>query len=201
MKHFELYAAGALRPHPAWNLSDIPIRVDHIKDAPPIGWVTALRTDDCWTGGMWQWIHAEINDPPAWLRKGTPVSISRAAYDTSTHTGGNWPLIRKALLTEVSILSPGHKPAHPRAQVEWIGEPEPYDYRPPHFDELELLVGYKVTWDNFEQANTEASRTPIQKHYDEHMAAKRATSEPQVLRPGIGQVLAVGGVPVGELAA
>jgi hypothetical protein len=33
-------------------------------------------------------------------------------------------------------------------------------------------------------------------------AAKRATSGPDVLvRPGIGQVLAVGGVPIGELAA
>ena len=52
---------------------------------------------------------------------------------------------------------------------------------------------------NFEQANVEASRTPLQKHYAEHVAAKRQR-EPQVItRSGIGQVLAVGGVPVGEL--
>jgi hypothetical protein len=68
-------------------------------------------------------------------------------------------------------------------------------YRPPIYDELERKLGYRVDHHNFQQANTEASRTPLQKHHDEFVAAKRAT-EPQVItRYGIGKVLAVG-VPV-----
>jgi hypothetical protein len=70
-------------------------------------------------------------------------------------------------------------------------------YRPPIYDELERKLGYRVDHHNFQQANTEASRTPLQKHHDEFVAAKRAT-EPQVItRYGIGKVLAVG-VPVDD---
>jgi len=65
------------------------------------------------------------------------------------------------------------------------------DFRPAIYDELECKLGYRVDHHNFQQANTEASRTPLE-HYDEYVAAKRATSGTQVLiRPGIGQVLAV----------
>jgi hypothetical protein len=54
-----------------------------------------------------------------------------------------------------------------------------------------------VTDANQEQAFLDANRRPLDRLYDEHVAAQRATSGPQVLiRPGIGQVLALGGVPV-----
>ena len=125
VQHHEMFDRCALKPPHGRELSDIPILVDHIKEAEPIGRVTALRTDRCWTGGTWQWVHAEITDPPAWLRKGAAVSISHSAYSTRTPWGAEWDLIQKAFLNEVSILSPGVKPAHPRARVEWIGKPEP----------------------------------------------------------------------------
>jgi hypothetical protein len=49
---------------------------------------------------------------------------------------------------------------------------------------------------DFEALVTEASRTALDKHYEEHMAAKRQLEPGVIVRPGIGQVLAVGGVPV-----
>jgi len=63
-------------------------------------------------------------------------------------------------------------------------------------------VGYGITWDNFDAALVQASRSPIEKACDEFMAAMQPANEAKVLiRPGIGQVLAVGGVPVGDGAA
>lgn len=136
VRHHEMYDRGALKPLPGRELSEIPVLVDHIKDATPIGRVTGIRTDDCWTGGTWLWVHVEITNPPTWLGKGSGVSIGRSAYSTRTPWGAGWDLIQKAILTEVSILSPGVKPAHPRARVEWIGKPESpatgrTDRRPP----------------------------------------------------------------------
>jgi hypothetical protein len=65
------------------------------------------------------------------------------------------------------------------------------DYRPAIFDELERMLGYRVTHENFEAANTEASRTPLDKLYDE-VYGRQKVLDPQVLiRPGIGQVLGV----------
>jgi hypothetical protein len=92
-----------------------------MKDATPIGRVTSMRVDECWTGGTWLWVHAQI-DPPEWLRTGCGVSISRSALHTRDM--GTWGLVRGALLNEVSILSPGVEPQFPRARVVWIGEPE-----------------------------------------------------------------------------
>lgn len=124
VSHHEMFERGALRPMLNRELTDIPIRVDHDKDAPTIGHVTALRVDDCWTGGTWLWVHARITDPPAWLRKGTPVSIGHSPFQRRTPWGGEWDLIQRAFLNEVSLLPPGVKAAHPRAAVEWIGERE-----------------------------------------------------------------------------
>ena len=107
--HFEMYARDALHPHPGRELTDIPVRIDHDKDVSPVGRVTGLRADTCVDGprGMWHYVHVEISDPPPWLCKGTPVSISRAAYRSRTPWDANWLLVQKAILTEVSILSPG----------------------------------------------------------------------------------------------
>lgn len=121
VRHHEMYERGALKPRPGLDVLDVPILVDHIKDDTPIGRVRTLRTDECWTGGTWLWVHADIDDPPGWLRKGSGVSIARSAFHTRD-LGAGWDLICKALLNEVSILSPGSKPAFPRAQVVWIGE-------------------------------------------------------------------------------
>jgi hypothetical protein len=154
--------------------------------------VTGLREDICVGGprGRRHYVHVQIHDPPPWLRRGTPVSISRAADSTRTPWGADWLLVQKAILTEVSILSPGKEPAHPAACVEWMTPKEekpspaavsatsdraiagePYDYRLSVYDELERIVGYRMSDVNFERAMIEASRRPIEKVYEEVMAA------------------------------
>ena len=124
--HFEMYARDALHPTPGSELTDVPVRVDHIKEAS-VGRVTGLRVDTCVGGpsGTWQYVHVTIDDPPGWLRKGTPVSISRACYQSRTPWDADWLLVQKAILTEVSLLSPGKTPAHPSACVEWMEKREP----------------------------------------------------------------------------
>jgi hypothetical protein len=127
IEHFEAYAPDALYPRPGTELRDVPVRVDHDKSAS-IGWVTALRVAPAeWGGppGRWQYVHVEIDDPPVWLRRGTPVSISRAAHSSRTPWGADWLHVQKAILTEVSLLSPGHEPAHPAACVEWLDTARP----------------------------------------------------------------------------
>jgi hypothetical protein len=125
VRHHEMFCRNGLRPLPGRDLPDIPVYVDHDKSADPVGYVTALREDECWTGGSWLWVHARITNPPAWLTKDTGVSICYAPYDKHTPWGASWELINRGFLKELSLLRPGVRPAHPRAQVTWIGKPEP----------------------------------------------------------------------------
>ena len=113
VRHHEMFDRAALRPLPGRDVRDIPILVDHRKDAPPIGRVTALRTEECWTGGTWYWIHAEITDPPAWLRKGTPVSISHSAFDKRTPWGRNGRSSRGRFSTRYRSSHPVGDPPTP----------------------------------------------------------------------------------------
>jgi hypothetical protein len=122
VRHHEMYERGSLKPRPGLDLLDVPTRVDHIKDDTPIGRVTAMYSDDDPAGGTWLWLHAKLSDPPAWLRKGCGVSISRSAFHTRDM--GGWDLVCGGILNEVSILSPGVEPAFARARVTWIGRPE-----------------------------------------------------------------------------
>jgi hypothetical protein len=85
-----------------------------------------------------------LNDPPAWLRTGSGVSISRSAY-SRRDPGAGWGLIRKALLSEVSILSPGVEPAFPGAQVVWIGDPQPPASKTDRTAADEILYGDGTT--------------------------------------------------------
>jgi len=125
VQHHEMYSRFSLEPLPNREFTDVPIRVDHSKDEPPIGHVTALRVDESAYGGTWIYVHAKLDYPPQWLRKFTPVSVSRASVSSRTPWGAEWLLVQRAILTEVSLLRPGVKPAHPGARVEWIGKPEP----------------------------------------------------------------------------
>jgi hypothetical protein len=64
------------------------------------------------------------------------------------------------------------------------------EYRPPVWDELERIVGYRITDENFVRAMAEAHRRQIEKLHDEVMASRQV--EPEVIvRHGIGQVLGV----------
>jgi len=154
---------------------------------------------------------ATVHDAPAWLRK----YETRASFGFSTlsrRTFSEGELIAKAFVSEVSILSPGVKPAEPLAEVllfrpaEALRSPatgsgpssdrasssaeSSYKYRPRVWDELEQRVGYRITDENFEAAIVQANRSPIDKAYDELVAAKQLSPQ-RIYRPNIGQVLGV----------
>lgn len=66
--------------------------------------------------------------------------------------------------------------------------------RPKLWDELERLVGYRVSDYNFETALKQAAlaRTrPLDQEYDRLLAAKQLTTAGTIVRHGIGQVLGV----------
>lgn len=202
----EAYTRDSLTPRPGLDLRDIPILVGHEKTSDPIGHVTAIHYDECrrWPGGQWAYVHATITDPPGWLREGTGVSISRSALEYWTPWGCDFEIIQRALVSEVSLLTPGTEPAFAGAAVEWMeikretpkrvppaapSLPADVEY-PQWWRDLEGKVGYRITDENLERAIIEANRTPLEKIYGEHMAANRRR-EPVLIRRNIGQVLGV----------
>jgi len=91
----------------------------------------------------------------------------------------------RGLIHEISILSPDREPAEPLARVAWVGEKQTSS--PPAVLE-HSVAGDDV--DDIEERVRKAKQSPLDKLYDDHMAAKRL--EPQVLyRPAIGHVLGV----------
>ena len=152
------------------------------------------------------------------LRHGTPVSIGftpmrrdpRLDHDDSFFTrhtvarldeisilrADELPAFSGAKITSILELTNRSPAAAPTADRAVAGETSD-EVRPAFFDELERKLGRSVSYENLEEALIEAGRSPLDRHYQEHLAAKR-TREPQVItRYGIGRVLAVGGVPVG----
>jgi hypothetical protein len=67
------------------------------------------------TDGQWLAALTTITDPPAWLKRGTPASLSY--IDLHTQTLGQASRVLRGLLIEASILSPGVRPAEARAGV------------------------------------------------------------------------------------
>lgn len=205
-----LYQRGAFSFLPGKRT--VPLLVDH-DDDHEVGTVHELFEFD-WIDGPWIAARATVTDPPAWLKRGeTKASFGSKPYDRREIDirGTRADIVAKAFVEEVSVLSPSVKPAEPRAEV-WSFRPvekraasspaaggssdrsvvgDPYDERPPVWDKIERIVGYRVTDENQEQAFLDAHRSPLERLYDQHIRAKRFT-EPQVLiRPGIGQVLGV----------
>ena len=115
------------------------------------------------------------------------------------------------MISTSRLLDPSREPAHPRARVVWLEPVEKpsttpaaalttsdlvaagdnYDERPPVWDEPERIVGYRITDANQHQAFVEASRSPLDRLYDEHAAAKRQLEPAVIIRRNIGQVLGV----------
>jgi hypothetical protein len=62
--------------------------------------------------------------------------------------------------------------------------------RPALWDELERIVGYRITDENFERALATARRGPIDRLHEEVFGA-RADAPSVLIRPNIGQVLGV----------
>lgn len=113
---FESFGRGALRTLDG----SVPVCVDHQKENE-IGRVLDLFVHPDAGGGDWWWARAELDSTPEWLRTDLGVSVSYGLLRRQAMPGG-WDRIHDALLTEVSILTPGKEPAHPRARVYWVGE-------------------------------------------------------------------------------
>ena len=72
---------------------------------------------DVWpdTDGDWLVARCDVTDPPGWLRLGTKASFEFVA--THRWEYGGWECIRRALVTEVSILTSSTQRCELRAQV------------------------------------------------------------------------------------
>jgi len=66
-----------------WQLMpDAPVLVDHDQDRP-IGVVRSLSEFED-VDGTWLMAHTTIDDPPCWLGRETPASITYSAYEHGT---------------------------------------------------------------------------------------------------------------------
>jgi hypothetical protein len=114
----ELYWGGALKLNPG-----APVRIDHIKTRN-IGRVLGLIEFD-FPPGRWVFASCEIDEPPEWLRRGTAASMSWCNLGVREPMPGGWLRHNAGLVTEVSVLSPGVKPAEPGAQVVTLNRTSP----------------------------------------------------------------------------
>jgi hypothetical protein len=76
-------------------------------------------------------------------------------------------------------------PRSPAAIPDRADVGDTYDERPPVWDDLERIVGYRVTDENQAQAFRDAHRSPLDRLYDEHVAAKRQREPKVIVRYGI----------------
>jgi hypothetical protein len=102
------FQRGALRLMP-----NTAVCVDHHEDRR-VGIVRELFEHPD-TDGVWLAALTTITDPPGWLKRGTPVSLSY--INLHTQTLGQASRVLRGLLVEASVLSPGVRPAEARAQV------------------------------------------------------------------------------------
>ena len=108
---FIYFQRGALRLMP--GSLETPVVIDH-DTSRRVGFVRQLfehpEVHDVWLSAL-----VTITDPPAWLKRGTPASISY--HDFQRQAIGDSERILRGLIPEVSILSPGRRPAEPGARV------------------------------------------------------------------------------------
>ena len=108
---------------------EVPVFVDHDKDCE-IGVVRdVFRMDDTPLSASWWTARVEIDDPPEWLARNTPASVCFAALHRGTPVNGWEDIIRRGIVKEVSILSPGVRPDEDCARVVLLREAaaEPVD--------------------------------------------------------------------------
>lgn len=126
-------------------LPDAPVCIDHDDDQEVGRIVDLLRFDDA--HGRWHWAKCEIDRPPEWLRRGTKASICFSALQRGE--AANRGIVRRAIVREVSILSPGVKPAEPFAEVAVLKDaPKPARPQSRHERDLDQLRGLiALGWD------------------------------------------------------
>lgn len=106
-----LWDARALRFLTAARTT-IPLLVDHLDDAE-IGYVREIvQLPD--TTGPWLFGRAVVTDGPAWLKPGTAASLGQKILSRASFHDD---LVTSAILEEISVLSPGTRPAEPGARV------------------------------------------------------------------------------------
>jgi hypothetical protein len=97
------------------NRVDWPVLVDHDPDQV-VGQVLDLfRMDDVPPFDQWLTVRCQITEPPAWLKKSTPASFGYFPVQRSQVNG--WEIVRRGYVNEVSVLSPGTRPAEDLARV------------------------------------------------------------------------------------
>lgn len=110
----ELFWPRALKLRP--TATPVPVRVDHIKTRD-IGRVTVLSEVTDYLEGRWVIAHCDVDEPPVWLRRDTPASMSWCNLGPRVPMPGGWTRHISGMATEVSLLSPGMQPAEPGAKV------------------------------------------------------------------------------------
>ena len=110
-----LYEAGGLQFLP--GKATVPLLVDH-DEGREIGVVDNLWRWD-WTDGPWVVAHATVAAPPSWLKRGTRASFGFAVLHRRelNISGTQADVIARAIMQEVSVLSPATTPAEPCAEV------------------------------------------------------------------------------------
>jgi hypothetical protein len=107
-----MYDPGSLTFSP--GKSSAPLLVDHC-DTREVGVVRELtRFED--TDGPWLAVVATVTDRPEWLKRGVRASFSYQPARTS-HDVFGCEILRRGLITEVSVPSPDREPVEPLAQV------------------------------------------------------------------------------------
>lgn len=124
---------------PKWNRADrtfydsgaltllrktAPLLVDHDRNRQ-VGTVDMLYRME-WTDGPWLCASATVTDPPSWLSRDTRASFAFIPFQRSSFIrAGEADHVRKAWVTEVSVLSPGIEPAEPLARVMSLRKADP----------------------------------------------------------------------------
>jgi hypothetical protein len=113
---------GALIPTNRDN--SVPVVVDHDMNRQ-IGVVRGIHVYPAVLPGgkVSDWYHAsvELNDVPGWLRRDGSVSWGHRCLHEMELAGVN--LLKRALIDEISVLTPARQPKEPLARVCWVGEP------------------------------------------------------------------------------
>ncbi len=104
-----LYQAGSLKLH-----GDAPpVVIDHNPDRR-IGVVRELTTLAD-VDGDWIAAYCTLDDPPSWVKRGTPASFSSVTLSRTSANGCERVL--SAIVDEVSVVSASHRAVESRAQV------------------------------------------------------------------------------------
>jgi hypothetical protein len=168
----ELYWRGAMKLGSALQnarQSDdpVPVLVNHDDDRP-IGVVRHLF-NFVDTDGDWLCAACTVTSPPSWLKRGTAASICTQITMRSEENR-----VVRGYVPEVPVLSPGVRPAEPRAMV----------------------MSCKPSPEKTTRSSPASTRLPSARDVGEVFYGGGV-----IRRPGIGQVLAVGGVPVTRRSA